>query len=344
MVTLQFGKDIASAVPDKLEKIDLDRLADRILKPFDSLDLKTAQLRRVGGIDAKAYQTLKKDLPYVTCGIFNPPNRRTENFATIQCFFLDFDHLSEKETNPDALKKQLEQDDRIALMFTSPGGDGLKVLFVLKTPFTDYGKYTLFYKVFASEFARSLGLQQVIDKRTSDATRATFLCYDPEAWYNPLFKEVEADHYIDFDSALQVDEAMELGKQQAQEFKDSEKERKSNEAPEEDLPDELLEDIKRKLNPSFKPKRKEKHYIVPEKVNLLEDELKGRCSELGIEIVESHPIQYGKQLVFSAGEHKGELNIFFGKRGFSVVKSAKSLCSSELNDIAYQLVMELIES
>lgn len=343
MIQLQLGFNVAAATPDKLEIITLDQLAEAISKPLYDLAVKTSHLRRVGGIDKKAYQALKKDLPYVTCGIFNPPVRRTENFAGIQCFMLDFDHLSEKETDPETLKKRLKEDDRIALMFTSPGGDGLKVLFVLKEPFKDHGKYSLFYKVFIADFARSINMQQVIDKKTSDATRATFLCHDPDCWYNPIYTEIEPAHWINFESSLEIDEALELGRQQEMELKEVLKEQASDAEPEDELPDETLDQIKLKLNPKYKPKPKKKSYYVPDKVILLEAEIRERCQEVGIEVTESQEIQYGKQLSFKAGEHVAELNIFFGKRGFSVVKSTKTICSDELNTIACQLVMELIE-
>lgn len=52
----------------------------------------------------------------------------------------------------------------------------------------------------------------------------------------------------------------------------------------------------------------------------------------------------GMDLLFTStfGGHQAELNIFYGKKGFSVVKSTKTACSDELNDLVYNLVMELI--
>lgn len=342
MIDMQFGKNITSATSDKLEPMELAELIQAIKEPLYGLKEKTEQLRRVGGIDQKAYQELKKDLPYVTCGIFYPPYRKTENFARIQCFILDFDHLSSKETNAEELKKVLKHDERIALMFTSPGGDGLKLVFGLKEAFTDHGKYTLFYKVFAEGFARYHNLQQVIDKRTSDVTRATFLCYDPELWQNPFYDLVDAAQWIDFDSAGEVDEAIALGKKLEKDYAGFLEEAAAAE-PAEELPDEVLETIKRKLNPNFRAKPKTKTYYVPEEVTELEEEIKERCTEVGIELKSSLPIQFGKQFGFEAGSHYAELNVFFGKRGFSVVKSTKSQCSPPFVDIVYQMVLELIE-
>jgi len=343
MITLQFGINITSVSPVKLESMELTELIQVVKEPLYDLDKKTEQLRRVGGIDQKAYQNLKKELPYVTCGIFNPPYRKTENFARIHCFILDFDHLSSKETNPEELKKQLKTDERVVCMFTSPGGDGLKLLFALKHPFTDHGKYSLFYKVFAEGFARSHGLLQVIDKRTSDAARATFLCYDPEVWYNPFYDEIDAAQWIDFDSATEIDEAIELGKKQNLEYKETMLSANAETSPADDMPDEILEAIKQKLNPGSKPKKKKNSQYVPEQVIQLEEEIKERCAEVGIELKSTLPIQYGKQFSFEAGNHLAELNVFFGKRGFSVVKSAKSICSADFNEIVYKMVIELIE-
>ncbi len=343
MVQLQFGESITSVVPKELKLIDLEFLANAIITPLPGLDIQTDRLRRVGGLDPKAYQKLKKELPYITCGIFNPPYRKTENFTHIECLMIDFDHLSEKETTPEQLKKKLRSDDRVALMFTSPGGDGLKVLVVLKEPFKDAGKYTLFYKLFIVAFARDAGLTQVVDMRTSDAARATFLCHDAEAYYNPLYQPVDVAAFIDFDSSLQVDEARALAKEQEAEHKQLVAAQKGleNEAADH-LPDEILLEIKKKLNPKYRPIRKKREFYVPEKVLLLEAELNERCNSAGIEITEREDIQYGRQLAFAAGGHQAELNIFYGKKGFSVVKSTKTMCSDELNELVYNLVMELI--
>lgn len=342
MIDMQFGQHITAVTPDKLRPMELSELIQAIKEPLYGLKSKTEQLRRVGSIDQKAYQELKKDLPYVTCGIFYPPYRKTENFARIQCFILDFDHLSSKETTAEELKKVLKYDERIALMFTSPGGDGLKLVFGLKEPFTDYGKYSLFYKVFAEGFARYHNLQQVIDKRTSDVTRATFLCYDPDLWQNPFYDPIDASQWIDFDSASQVDDALQLTKKQEADHRNALK-NEASDHDEPDMPDEVLEAIKRKLNPNFRAKRKARIYFVPEEVTELEEEIKERCAEAGIELKSSLPIQYGKQFGFEAGKHYAELNVFFGKKGFSVVKSTKSQCSPPFVDIVYQMVLELIE-
>ena len=149
---------------------------------------------------------------------------------------------------------------------------------------------------------------------------------------------------LDFDSSIQVDEALEIGKKQEANYKADIIARVEHTEEKTDMPDETLEEIKRKLNPKYKPKAPKKSFYVPEQVNLLETEIREKCLEVGIEVKASEAIQYGRQISFSAGEHQAELNIFFGKKGFSVVKSTKTICSTELNNIVFNLVMELIET
>ena len=49
-------------------------------------------------------------------------------------------------------------------------------------------------------------------------------------------------------------------------------------------------------------------------------------------------INYGKKLQLSLGRRSAELNLFYGKRGFTVVQSPKRGTSSELNQTAAELV------
>lgn len=310
MIQLCFGNGITDPAGDKLTEINYVELFQKVTDVSSVLVCKTNQLRRLGGIDTKGYQNMKKSLPYFTCGLFNPPFRKTENFTSICCFVLDLDHLSDKATSPEVLKPELMKDPRIAMMFTSPGGDGLKLLFVLKEPFTDHGKYTLFYKLFSASFSKLYNLNQVVDKRTSDVCRATFICHDPDAYSNPLYEAVDPAKYIDFDSAVQLDEAHDYLKE-LESDNEIPFEVKSDET--DDIAHEILLKIKTKLNPKYKPRPKEKSYYVPEEVNLLEENIRKRCEEVDL-VIESHPIQYGKQLEFTAGFLKAELNIFFGRQ------------------------------
>ena len=93
---ISVGTNIQSAV-DELKQISIEYLYNSIRNPQPHIESKIQQLRTIRQMDEKAYTRAKKALPYVVCGIFNPPVRRTENFAYIEYFILDIDHLSEKQ-------------------------------------------------------------------------------------------------------------------------------------------------------------------------------------------------------------------------------------------------------
>ena len=160
---------------DVLKKIPVDHLYHSLRNPKPEISAKIRQLRIVRRLDAKQYTALKRMLPYVVCGMFNPLYRRTENFAYIEYFIVDIDHLSDKGMNISEVRKRIEQDERTVLCFLSPGEDGLKVLFRLKERCYDAGVYFLFYKAFVRQFSLDCQLEQVVDARTCDVCRACFI-------------------------------------------------------------------------------------------------------------------------------------------------------------------------
>lgn len=54
-------------------------------------------------------------------------------------------------------------------------------------------------------------------------------------------------------------------------------------------------------------------------------------------------IQYGKKLRMSLGLKQAETNLFFGKRGFTVVVSPRCGTDSELNNVTADLIRSYIE-
>ena len=53
-------------------------------------------------------------------------------------------------------------------------------------------------------------------------------------------------------------------------------------------------------------------------------------------------INYGKKMVFVINNIWAEINIFYGKKGFSVVKTPKHGSNSELADIVQKILCELL--
>ena len=116
---IMFGTDIQSA-DEPLKKIEESELYNRIVHPEAYVEAKVRQLRIAYQIAPKQYNEQKRTLPYVVCGIFNPPYRNTENFGYTECFIVDIDHLSEKGLTVEAVKARIRDDQRILMSFTSP--------------------------------------------------------------------------------------------------------------------------------------------------------------------------------------------------------------------------------
>lgn len=323
---------------DQMVKVQPEQLWHAIRNPKPQVESIIRQLRTLREIDQKAYQTLKKELPYVVAGIFHPTIRRTENFAWINHFILDIDHLSAKGIGIDALKDRLKEDKRVLLMFESPGQDGLKLFFRISEKIYDAGKYSLFYKAFATAFSVQNGLEQVIDPRTSDATRACFVSHDQDAYYNANAEPIDPASLIDFDNPFLVKE---LRAEIREHIKENTEGLVSPTAPDREIADETLVEIKKRLNPNYKSK-KEKHYFVPPEAESLVSLVDEAMQKEGIQIKSCSNISYGKKFRFTMGIHEAEINVFYGKKGYSVVISPRSGTRPELNELCAQLINQML--
>lgn len=330
---LQAGKCIYKS-NDQLSKVTPDYLYHAVTKPKPEVMSAIRQLRLVKNIDIKRYQLLKRDLPYVVTGIFHPPVRRTENFAWINHFIIDIDHLSLKEITPEQLKNKLAKDDRIFLMFTSPSEDGLKILFKIDEKIYDTAKYSLFYRAFVNNFSAQYQLNQVADTRTSDVTRACFVSFDSNAFYNPNAEAITPRIYIDFNNHLEINKLK-------ADLIEKEKAKNENILTTEKLPleDETLEKIKKTLNPNFKLKR-DKQIFIPDEVEKITESIITLMTNNEIATIEVSGIHYGKKFKFALGQKRAEINLFYGKKGYTVVISPRYGTDAELNKICQQLLAQ----
>ena len=334
---LMAGKNITQAA-DPLVKVTPEYFYNAIRNPKPELENAIRQLRLVKNIDEKRYQALKRNLPYVVTGIFYPPLRKTENFAWASHFMADFDHLSVKETTPESLKEKLKTDSRILLMFVSPGNDGLKVLFRLSEKFYDAAKYSLFYKAFIHSFSAQYNLQQITDTRTSDVTRACFFSHDPLAWYNPDAEPVDHAAYVRFDNFMEVKQL----KTELREAETTTGETLPAKPEKQDLEAGVLAKIKATLNPALAEKRK-KQIFVPDEAERMVETIVNAMAEKEIATVAVENIHYGKKFKFALGHRQAEINLFYGKKGFTAVITPRNGTNAELNQVCWQLVTEMFE-
>lgn len=333
---LTAGKNIKQK-NDKLQKLDIVQLYSAIKKPKSTIKDLIDQLRILNKIDPSSYKKLKTNLPYITPSIFNPPFRKTENFGSSEHIILDFDHLSDYDIDAEELKNRLEKDQRVELMFISPSLNGLKIFFRLKEKCFDSSKYSLFYKDFAIAFAKENNISKILDTVTSDVTRACFISYDEKAFFNNDAKKIDMQNYIDFDDIFAI-------KDSHKHLKEVQKEKKTLEK-ENDIDKDVFSDIKSRLNPKLKEKyERKKNTFVPKKLDdIIEDVIK-HIEKYDINIKEIKNINYGKKIIVEYKINIAEINIFFGKRGFSIVRSPKTGTDKELMELLYKIVIEFFNA
>lgn len=333
---LQAGKCITKA-DDALTKIQKEYLHRQIISPRQEIISHIKQLRIIKSLDKKQYSFLKKQLPYIVCGIFNPPYRKTEHFAYIENFIVDLDHFSNNNQDINIVRSKIEKDPRAVMSFISPSEDGLKVMFRLKEKCYDAGKYSLFYKCFVRKLALQYNIESLVDTCTSDVTRACFISYDENAYYNESAEPICMEQYLDFDNTQSICEIkFELEQIEKEKAKTEVKEKGPN-----DPDEEAMQYIRTKLNPHLK-KKEEVPIFVPVILNDIIDDLQRYLTELGFILKEIKNIQYGKKLQLILGNKHAEINVFYGKKGFSVVQSPKTGTSLSLNQLSADCILNYL--
>lgn len=320
---LMAGKNVTQA-GDQLTPVSVERVYQGIIKTHGPVADLVYQLRALKTMQPQAYRKAKTQLPYIVCGTFSPAIRRKEHFAWAEHFMLDIDKISSLGMGMHEVKTRLQADQRVALMFTSPGNDGLKVLFHLGERIHDSGYYSAFYKRFAAGYAAEFGLEGAVDLVTSDVSRCCFMSCDPEAYFNPQALLVDAAAWVNPDMVEEL-----TGIQQ--EIKRVEEAGRNNTGANEaekdqlPLPDDILNRIKEKLNVGrVAYAQKQKNYIQPGQLDEAMPGLQKTLEQLGIVLSEQKPINYGRQLRLKAGLHWAEVNLFYGKAGFRAVQTTKT--------------------
>jgi hypothetical protein len=330
------GKNV-TAKDDALQKIKVEYLYHKLIHPDAVIESKIRQLRIIRQLDPKQYSFLKRQLPYIVCGMFNPAYRRTENFGYTEYFIVDIDHIGEKELSVSELRTRLIADTRVVLCFLSPGEDGLKLLFRLNERCYDAGIYTLFYKLFVLQFAKKYGLEQVIDARTSDVARACFVSIDAEAYYNP---EAEV---VDLNTFMNIEDTSELFRIKKQLENDKLLPAKQNDTALQRTPDDdALKQIRALLNPGGRSLTPKREAFIPQELNELMEKLVPHIEQAGIAVAAIENINYGKKLKMKMGLKEAEINVFYGKKGYSVIISPRRGTNDELNALMAQLIEQYL--
>lgn len=327
---LSAGRNVKSAT-DALQKVTEQYVYDAIRNPKPELASLLGQLRVVRRLNPSQYRVLKAGLPYIVCAMFSPPYRKTENFAYTEHFIIDIDHLSDKGMPLDEVRRTICADPRTLLCFASPSGDGLKVMMRLKERCYDAGLYKTFYQVFLHRYSEQYGLQQVVDSKTCDVARACFMSMDADAYFNAEAEAVELTQYLnpEADAQLAFDSKHEMDK----EAKHGDTQSRADDNRPKDPTADIMAQIKLTLDPRLAQKPQRPPVYVPEILNDMMDALRDYVVAKGVDLAEVISIQYGKKLRFKVGMKHAEINIFHGKRGFSVVQSPRTGTDAEANEL-----------
>lgn len=329
---IQFGKDITK-VKDPLQNIPLQRLFKGIQSPKQAFKDQIERLRTIASIDPSQYKILKKQLPYFVCGIFYPAIRRKTHFAHIQLYMIDLDHLAVNDIDQIVLLQCLKADARVVMAFRSPSNDGFKILFRLSERCSDEALFVAFYKLFATQFAAQYGLNSVIDYRVSDVTRACFMSYDDKAYFNADAVPVMIKDYL---PQLDFDESEQLIKQANKIISST-----SKEEVHESFTPAIFKAIRNKLQPKTNKVDPNPIYVPPQIHEALAT-LKTTLKQYDLELLDATSIHYGKKLKIGVALYWCEINLFFGKKGYSIVKTTKTGSNAQLADIAYAAIEEIL--
>lgn len=310
-----------------MELVSIEAIYHR-LRDDGALRDETERLRKVKQLDVGAYTRLKTRLPFVCCGQFRNGIRRSEHFETIQTWILDVDHYSGNMTDLVALREQLKADERIALLFVSPGGDGLKLFFKLTHPCTDTKRFSEAYKTFAFAFGEQYNLTRFIDFRTADVTRVCFLAHDPHAYINIMGDDIDWEALLPEQTQLALKQVLEPVQAEG------EKSGRSHA-----IHPEVYSDIMRKLKAKAKPNPLHKPVFVPEVLTIALPVIIASLAEEGMELKAQRDIQYGIQLEIQCKNDRADVNLFYGKKGFSIVLVERKNTNLHLG----QLVIFMIE-
>ncbi len=330
---LFMGTDIRQSDRDTLQPVELPQLLERIRQPDYQLRQTIAHIRQVAPVSDGGARSLKARLPYVCASEFTNHIRQTRHFRAAYGMFIDLDQCLRNEQDYDNLSQKLHHDNRIALFYRSPSGHGLKLLFAFDKPVTATKTYSDIYKVFAYRFAREYGLEQYLDSHTHDATRVSFLSDDAQAWANTACTPVKTAYFAVpqlYDE--QVQPAAGTNEPTAQ--------------PDTDQPEQkaVAPDYKRIIARLKGIEKPQKEYFVPAELEKTMPAILAALAENGLQTSETRQIQYGRQLHIQRGPDKAVINVYFGKRGYSVVRTNARGSNSELAEAAELLIWQGIHT
>jgi VirE N-terminal domain len=304
------------------------------------------RLRKFKRLDATAYNRLKTGLPFFCCAMFNNNVRHSQYFVSVSAFVVDIDKFSGEIERLEALRNRVCTDERVAMCFISPSGDGLKVVFHLAEPCHDLKAYSDFYKSFVCDWAKKLDLEQFVDLRTTDATRACFLSHDPSAYLNPMAEAVELQHFSALNLGFDAPKSDAAVLDSVQGTVTKAVPQTKTFAPDANCSHHIqpsaYAEVLTALQAKARPNPLQRTTVVPEPLVRLVAPLTKVFLQQNIVLISERDVQFGKKLQMQCANDVAELVVYYGKKGFSVVLSPKRGTNPDLADLCVHLTEQAI--
>jgi hypothetical protein len=356
-----------SAQAHTLQALSMEELLRRLRQGSDGLQAQVKMLRHALGTDPKLYQQRKRHLPFFIPAAFHEGICRGDRVEAAYGWVLDLDHCYQSQAQFDALKNQLWQDPRLWLLYVSPSGTGLKLLFRFAQPISHTKAFSDSYQAFARQFARQYQLDTVVDFKTHDLTRVSFFSYDPGALQRRDPLRIQPEQYLKIsypgaqppspplppaDPLPWEDEPLPPApdwrpKAAAEPLPESVPQVEPKPVPEaspsresREPQGELWDQIRQTLKPQGRIRRRQ--VTLPDEIEALSPAIIQAGEGLGLQLKDTLDLNYGRKFIFRYQQLWAEVNVYFGKHGFSVVKSPKSGSDPKLREVIYELVQQLI--
>ncbi len=320
-----YGTNIRQNPSETLIPIDFGSLKPLITNSSNKLALETARIRKIAEIDNKVYKTVKLSLPYLIGAEFENGQRHSDNFLYINAIVVDFDDCLKTPGQSKDLKNLIKEQMDVWFFYVSPSQNGLKIWFKLESPIEDLIVFKKFYLDFARIFAERIHLLGTLDTRTCDATRVCFLAHDPDAYFNDNPEELQWELWHSKNAMLEIENPI----------------KETELSIKQPINVDVHQRINQIINPSG-PIRPKIDPFVPEIIKKIEKDIVCLLSTNEIQVEMVIPIPFG--LKFCARQHlqKAEVSIFYGKKGFSVVKTPKTNVSIQLNETVQAIIYEFL--
>jgi hypothetical protein len=363
-----------SSAAHSLKALEMAALLAQLRAGAEGLAAQVHMLRSLAKEDLPRYQERKRHLPFFIPARFRSGIRRADHLEAAHGWVLDLDHCRQSQAQFEALQLRLWQDPRVWLLYVSPSGEGLKLLFRFAEPLTHTKAFSDCYQAFARQFARQYDLHAYLDFKTHDVTRVSFLSHDPAARLRRDPLRLHPQRYLQIDpgplAALPRDEPppeedsppppsaapispslfpellSPLGPGPAEAIPpEPEAVMPTPKAtPDPPLPPapsgEIWDQIRQTLRPE-QPLRRRRVTLPPE-IEALSPAIIQAGEGLGLHLKDTLDLNYGRKFVFGYQLLWAEVNVYYGKHGFSVVRSPKGGSHPQLMELVYELIHQLI--